>query len=226
MRVMLLIVSFVLGSVDVCLGQPASRLEIGPVVRLDKIHIDGSASGGTRVSGMFARTMISKSYGLEVEVTQASNRIERSYQGWFISYNQDPKATREEIERLAPVLRRSLGYSPGTGVAVAFVGRSDPRQRVSVAGRVGLSSRSYVETSTFTILSISEGIDPGRVARDFSDSSSRRSHGGLVFGLDISVALTRHLSVVPDVRLVWGGPAQISKGYGEAGVGIRGALRF
>ena len=226
MRETVLIVSFVLGAAGVCLGQPASRLEVGPVVRLDKVRIDGGASGGTRVSGMFARAMISKSYGVEVEVTQASNRIERSYQGWFISYNQDPNATREEIERLAPVLRRTLGYSPGTGFAVAFVGRSDPSRRLSVAGRAGVSSRSYVETSTYKILSMPDGIDPARVAQNLPDSSSRRNHGGLVFGLDLSVALTKHLSVVPDVRFVWGGPARVSKGYGEVGAGIRGALRF
>src|SRR6188768_2715211 len=105
MRETLLIVSFVLGAAGVCLGQPASRLEVGPVVRLDRVHIDDGASGSTRVAGMFARAMVSKSYGLEVEVTQASNRIERSYEGRFISYAQDPNATREEIERLAPVLR-------------------------------------------------------------------------------------------------------------------------
>jgi hypothetical protein len=226
MRVMLFIVSFVLGSAGVCLAQPASRVEIGPVVRLDWVHIDGEASGGTRVSGMFARAMISKSYGLEAEVTHASDRVERSYQGWFISYNQDPKATREEIERLAPIARRTLSYAPGTGLAITFVGRSDPAQRVSLAGRAGVSGRTFVHTSSYTVLSIPEGIDPARVARDFSDQSYRRSRGGLVFGLDLSVALTQHLSVVPEVRFVWSGPAVISKGYAEAGAGIRGALRF
>lgn len=226
MRLMLLTTSIVLGFVTGAFGQPVARFELGPVVRFDKVFIEGGASGGMRVAGVATRVMISRTYGVEAELTQASNRVARSYEGRFISYAQGPNASREEIERLAPVVRRALGYAPGTGGSAAFVARSDPSQRVSLAARAGLSARKYVETSAFTILSIPDGVDPGRVARDFQDSSSHRTRGGLLLGLDASVAVTNHLSVAPELRFVYGGPARIGNKHRELGLGVRGAWRF
>lgn len=115
MRVTLLTTLLVPGFVAAASAQPASRFEIGPVVRLDNVFVEGDASGGTTVAGVVTTFWISKAYGVETELTRASSRIERSYEGWFISYAQDPNAAPEEIERLAPIARRTLGYVPGVG---------------------------------------------------------------------------------------------------------------
>lgn len=77
------------------------------------MFIEGDVSGGTAVAGVVTSFWILKTYGVEAELTWASNRIAREYEGWFISYTEDPNATREEIERLASIARRSLGYVPG-----------------------------------------------------------------------------------------------------------------
>jgi hypothetical protein len=196
------------------------------VVRLDEVFIEGGAHGSTTAAGVVTSFRISKTYGVEAELTRALNRIERSYEGRFISYTQDPDATLQEIERLAPIARRSLAYVPGVGWSAAFVARGQISPRVSLAARVGLSARDYVESSVYTILSIPEGVDAVRVARDFRDSSSHRTRGGLLLGFDGSVAVTDHLKIAPEVRFVYGGPARIGNKHREFGLGVRGAWSF
>jgi hypothetical protein len=226
MRSIVLTALFVLGLVNIAAAQPESRFEIGPVLRLDRVFIEGNASGGSMASGAVATVRVSRTYAVEGEITQASRRISRSYEGRFVSYVTSVNPTREEIERLAPIARRSLGYDPGIGWSVAFTARGKVSRRVALGARVGADGRQYVETSTYTILSIPDGVDPARVARDHQDSSSHRTRGGLLFGLDSSVTVTSHLSVAPELRVVYGGPARIGDKYREVGLGARATWRF
>ena len=69
----------------------------GPVLRLDKVFIEGNASGSTTVAGAVATVRLSRTYAVEAEITQASGRIARSYEGWFVSYATSPNASREEM---------------------------------------------------------------------------------------------------------------------------------
>ena len=226
MRPTMLTALLVLGFVNGASAQPASRFEVGPVVRLDKVAIEGGVGGRTAVTGAIATYKLSKTYAVEAEVTQASGRFERSREGWFISYVTTPNPTREDIERAAPTVLISRGYTPGIGWSAAFIARGDVAPRVSLAARIGLSSRDYVESSTYTILRYPEGVDPRRVERDYRNESYHRSRGGLLFGLDTSVSLTKHLSVSPELRFVYGGPAQIGNKHREVGLGARAGWRF
>jgi hypothetical protein len=226
MRATLLAVPILLAVVTSASAQTGARFELGPVLRLDKVFIEGNASGSTMAAGAVATVKLSRIYGVEAEFTQASGRIARSYQGWFVSYTTDPNASREEIERMAPIARRSLGYEPGIGGSAAFTARGEINRRVALGVRLGVAARDYVETSAYTVLSIPAGVDPARVARDFQDSSSRRVRGGLLLGVDGSAALTNHLSVAPELRFVYGGPARIGDKHRELGVGVRGTWRF
>src|SRR6266536_5073613 len=83
MRLILLTTSLVLEFVTAALGQPTPQFEIGPVVRLDSVFVEGGARGGTIVAGVVTSFRISKTYGVEAELTQAWNRIERRYEGWL-----------------------------------------------------------------------------------------------------------------------------------------------
>ena len=225
MRVIILPVLLVLGSITSAAGQPA-RLELGPLFRVDHVFIEGDAGGATAVAGLTTGIRLSKTFGVDAELTWAANRIERSYEGWFISYSDNPNATRDEIERLAPIARRSLGYEPGIGGAAAFVARGQVNPRVSIAARVGVSARRYVETSAYTVLAIPEGVDPARVARDFQNESRRRTRGGILLGLDVPIVVTDRLVISPEVRFVYGGPARVGSKHRELGVGLRGGWRF
>ena len=203
-----------------------SKIEIGPVVRLDRIFIEGDATGNTPVAGVAATFQLSKSYGIETELTQATGLIERSYEGRFVSYVTNPAPTREETEQLAPVARRTLGYEPRAGFSVTFRAGGDISQRVAITAHAGATARRYTETSRYAILSIPDGVDPARVARDHQDSSSEHWRGGLLFGFDTPIAMSRHFSLTPEVRLVYGGPARIGDKYREVGVGLRCGWRF
>ncbi|HET7696103.1 MAG TPA: hypothetical protein VFK57_10375 [Vicinamibacterales bacterium] len=225
MQTTLLAGLIVLAGVTSAAGQ-TPRLEIGPVVRLDRVFIEGGTTGSTVAAGAAATLRLSNRYAIQGDVTRAARRIERSYEGRFISYATGPAATREEIERLAPVARRSLGYAPGVGASVAFRAGGDITPRVAVGASAGATARRYDQTSAYTLLSIPDGVDPSRVARDHQNSSVHRWRGGLLLGLDGSVAVTPRLSVAPEVRVVYGGPARIGNKYRELGAGLRAVWRF
>jgi hypothetical protein len=202
-------------------GQTSRRVEIGTVARSDWLFVEAGGTGRSSVAGVVAGWQFSPRFGLEGEMTAAAGGVMRSYEGWFISY-APPNATREEIERLAPIARRTLRYDPGGGGAMAFVVRQDLSPRAAVRGRIGLSGRRYLETSTYDVLQIPDGVDPARVARDFGSESGRHSRGGLMLGLSLSVRATSRLQLEPEVRYVYGGPAQVGRKHREVSAGIRG----
>ena len=226
MRQILLAAVLVAGIPVAAAAQTWSRLEVGPVTRLDRVFIEGGASGGTLSAGVSASVWPWRSVGVEFEVTQASRDISRSYEGSFVSYTTVPNPTHEEFERMAPTARRTLGYAPGLGWAGAVVFRDDPAKRVAVAVRLGVSGRRYGQTSSYVVLTIPEGVDPARVARDFADESRSRTRGGLLAGVSADVDITKNMSLIPEARFVYGGPAQVGNKHRELGLGLRAFWRF
>ena len=207
-------------------AQELPRFEVGPVVRLEGVSLEAGAGGGTVAAGVTASARIWRGLGIEAEITEASREIRRSYDGWFISYTQDGNATRVEIEAMAPTARRTLAYVPGLGWSGAVVVRSRATEWITIAARAGFSARRYTETSSYAILTIPDGVDPVRVARDFQDSSAMRTRGGLLLGVDAAIELTDRLAIVPDFRFVYGGPPQVGNNYREFGLGTRLMWRF
>ena len=77
------------------------------------------------------------------------------------------------------------------------VARTAVNARVGLAGRVGVASRGYSERSSYVVLSIPEGVDPARVARDFQPQTVETVRGGLLLGVDVDLALTASLHAAP-----------------------------
>lgn len=225
MRLILLMTTAAMTVAGPAFGQPTSRVSVGPVIRLDTISVEGGGGGGTGAGGVLVNWNASRWFGFEAELTRAWDRVERSYDGWFISY-AGPNATEAEIVRLAPTARRTLAYVPGVGGSAAVVVRTRPNRRITVSARAGLAARRYLETSTFTILAIPQGVDPLRLAADFPSSAHHRTRGGLLLGSDLSFAVSRRLSLGPEIRFVYGGPARIGNKHRELGVGVRTAWQF
>jgi hypothetical protein len=207
-------------------AQDLPRLEAGPVARLDRVSFEGRTAGSTVAAGLGASVRLWRGIGVEAEVTQASGDITRSYEGWFVSYIEDMNATRAEIEAMAPTARRTIDHTPGLGWSGAMAVRRRAARRVTMAARVGVSARRYQQTSSFVVLTIPQGIDPARVARDFQEETAVRIRAGLLFGADAAIELTKHLAIVPDVRVIYGGPAQVGNNYDEFGFGTRAVWRF
>jgi hypothetical protein len=222
----LLTTSLLLVGAATAAAQSPSRFTLGPVARLDRVSLDGHTKGTTPVAGVAASVRVSKAIAVEGELTGATRDIARSYEGWFISYAQGPNVSREEAERLAPTARRRLDYEPGLGGAGMIVARAATSARVSVAGRLGASARRYNERSSYLVLTIPEGVDPARVARDFEPQAVRTVRGGLLAGVDVDIALTGRFTLAPQMRFVYSGPAGVGNEHRELGLGITGRWQF
>jgi hypothetical protein len=225
MRILLAAVAM-LGLSTAASAQVSPRVELGPMVRFDSLYFEGGTTGTIGSGGISARVRATNRLAIEAELTQGAGRVERSYEGWFVSYVTTPNPTREEIERFAPTARRTLGYEAGIGWDVVLVVRDIFKSRVPVNFRVGGSGRDYRQTSDYVVLTIPEGMDPARVARDFQSSAGRRIRGGVLVGADVPWKMTDRVSLVPAAHVVWGGPAQVGNTYREMGVSLRGAVSF
>lgn len=227
MRTLWVTIALVLGSVPFAFGQPSPRFDVGPVVRFDRVMVESGLKTVMPVIGLVGSVRFSKIWGMEGEITRASGDFSRSYEGWFVSY-APANSTRAEVERLAPTARRTMGYVPGVGGSVAVTARGGSTGRADVVLRLGVAFRNYTETSDFTILTMPEGIDPARVAASgvFTNERHDRTRGGLLIGFEVPIRVARQLTVSPDVRYVYGGPARIGEKHRELSIGVRTAWGF
>lgn len=204
------------------------RVALGPVAQISQASFDGHTRGRLAVAGVAASVRLTRALAIEGEVTSPGREIARSDEGTFIAYipSPSPNPDRAEFERWAPIARRTLGYAPGLGVAGMVVGHAPVHARVTLAGRLGLSARRYAEQSRFVVLSIPDGVDPARVARDFAGETRHTIRGGLLVGAGADVALTRRITVAPHIRLVHSGPSRFGSQYREIGFGVSGRWHF
>jgi hypothetical protein len=233
MRTTLLITSLLLGSAISIAAQTssprsatASRFAVAAVGRIDHVYVDGDTDGTTPVAGVAARVRVSRAIAIEGELTGATSEIARSYEGTFTSYAPPGSNSREDFERFAPVARRTLAYVPHLGGAAMVVARTAINARVALAGRVGVASRGYSERSSYVVLSIPEGVDPARVARNFQPQTVETVRGGLLLGVDVDVALTSRFTLPLQMRVVYSGPAEWANQHREVGLGVSGRWQF
>jgi hypothetical protein len=232
MRPTLLLTSLLLGSAtSVAAQKPSptpspSRFAVAAVARIEHVYVDGHTDGTTPVGGVAASVRVSRAIAIEGELTGATREIARSYEGTFVSYAPSGSTSREEFERFAPRARRTLAYVPHLGVAAMLVARTAVNPRVGLAGRVGVASRGYSERSSYVVLSIPEGVDPARVARDFQPQTVETVRGGLLLGVDVDLALTPRFTLPLQMRVVYSGPAEWDPQHREVGIGVSGRWQF
>ena len=175
--------------------------------------MDGHTDGTTPVGGVAASVRVSRvaRSRIEGELTGATREIARSYEGTFVSYAPPGSTSREEFERFAPRARRTLAYVPHLGVAAMVVARTAINARVGLAGRLGVASRGYSERSSYVVLSIPEGVDPARVARDFQPQTVETVRGGLLLGVDVDLGLTPRFTLPLQMRVRLQRPGRIGQ---------------
>jgi hypothetical protein len=205
---------------------PPSRFTAAVVARIDHVYVDGHTDGTTPVGGVAASVRVSRAFAIEGELTGATGEIARSYQGTFVSYAPAGSTSREEFERFAPRARRTLAYVPHIGGAAMVVARTGINPRVSLAGRLGVALRRYSERSSYVVLSIPEGVDAARVARDFQAQTIDTVRGGLLLGVDLDLRLTARFALPLQMRAVYSGPAEWANQHREFGVGLSGRWQF
>lgn len=202
------------------LAQQAPRFEAGAIVRVDRVQVEGGLTGSMPTAGVGISLRLLKSLSVEAEMTRAEGPLERNYSGWFQSW-APPGSSREEIERLAPTVRRDLRYVPGWGGGAALVLRAAVSPRVDLGFKLGMAGRGYVETSTFTIQTIPPELDEANVRASFRDERHGTTRGGLWVGVDAPIRVTSRLRVIPEARFVRG-PQVVGNAHREWSLGVRG----
>jgi len=161
-------------------------------------------TGTTSAAGVTAGFRLTRAIGVEVDFSRPHSELSIEYTGTSVSF-AGPGASREEIERLAVVTRfinsRQVLSTVSAGVAyyIPASGRWSPRLFL------GVTNHRARERTELIHLSIPEGIDPERVRRTMPEQAPFiRNLGGLTIGGSVGFAVTRHLSIAPDLRYDYG----------------------
>jgi hypothetical protein len=207
------------------LAQASGRLEVAAIVRTDRVSFEASQHAALPVAGASIAYRFWRGMRIESEVTGASGESRRTYEGDFVSYAA-PGASREEIERMSIVARRTMINRPGLGVAAAVAVETRQSGRVNVGLRAGVSFRQYSYVDDITILRVPEGVTIEKAEATLPDGSGQRGRGGILLGLSAPVRVVGNLHITPEVRWVWGGPARVGNNYDEATFGARVGWAF
>lgn len=205
-------------------AQVAPSLEVGAIVRVDRVQVEGDLAGPMAVAGVSVRQRVRKSLSIEGEITRANGTLSRHYSGSFVSF-APAGSSPADVERLAPTARRDRHYVPGWGGGAALVWRGALSPRVDMGLKLGVAGRRYVETSAYTILTIPPELDEAQVRAAFIDERHSTSRGGVWFGLDAPIRVTARLRVIPEARVILG-PRQVGNAHREWSLGVRGAVGF
>jgi hypothetical protein len=184
-------------------AQQAGRFYAG--VNLGAHHESADrVTGTTSVVGVTVGFRLRRAIGVEIDLNRPQSEFSREYTGTSVSF-AGPGASREEIERLAVVTRfinsrRVLStFSAGVAYYIPASGRWSPRLFLGVTNHMARERTELIH------LSIPEGIDPERVRRTMPEQAPfLRELGGLTIGGSVGFAVTRHLSIAPDLRYDYG----------------------
>jgi len=235
MRNLLAIMIATIGAATSASAQLLPRFDIGPVVRADKVTVQGEVSRTMPVFGVAGSIRLSKTWGVEGEVTQAGGaEFARSREAIFETFAPEG-ASIAEIERLGVLGRERMTYRAGLGWSAGVTATTGTTGRANMVFRLGLSSRTYAATWEHTTLRIPEGIDPSRLAGFAFGNGNGASNpwhgnvqrGGVLMGIDVPIRITQRLSLAPLVRYVYGsGPDAPDDAHRELSIGVRSGWRF
>ena len=159
--------------------------------------------GGSVAGGLFGGMAFSKYLDAELELVFPADPFTRSYVGTSVSF-ASPGSSREERERLSVVTRFDKERSVGASASAVVVIHPPAGRRWTPGLIVGVTNQRVRDRATYTPVSIPEGVDPQHPAVVTRTESSSRNIGGPTIGANLAIAVTAHLSIVPDVRYDYG----------------------
>jgi hypothetical protein len=199
-------------------GMPASaqtglRLYAGASIGNFSVSAD-AVEGGSVAGALFGGVALSKYVDAEFELVLPADPFTRSYTGTSVSF-APPGSSRAEIERLGVVTRFDNEREITSNVSAVVIIHPRAGTRWTPGVIIGVSNQRARHRTTYTPISIPDGVDPQHPAVIARTESSSRNIGGPTFGANLAIALTPRLSIVPDVRY----------DYGSIGDEINNALR-
>jgi len=162
-------------------------------------EVDGRSVAG----GLFGGVSLGKYVDLDVEFVLPADTFTRSYTGPSVSF-AGPGASYDEIVRRAVITRFDKSREVSATLSVVVVLRPVPGKRLTPGLILGVTNHRVNDRTVYTPVSIPEGIDPQHPSVVGSIETHSRNIGGPTFGANLAIALTRQLSIVPDVRYDYG----------------------
>jgi hypothetical protein len=185
-------------------AQPAGRVYVGATAgpyRVDADHVTGTLPSAGGLLGV----RVGRRVSLEVGVARPVGTLRHEHTG--ISSSFAPLGSSfEEIERQGVLTRftneRVVQAVVSGGVVLH---PSDPTLRVQPRLFVGTTTHFAREVTRLEHLRLPAGVTIEDVTRRHPPQPPRsRGLGSLTFGAGVAIAITRQLSVVPDIRYDYG----------------------
>ena len=162
-------------------------------------QVDGRSLAG----GLFGGLSLAKYLDLDVEFVFPTDVFTRSYTGPGVSF-AGPEASYDEILRRAVITRYDRSREVTATLSAVVVFRPPLGSRLTPGLIVGVTNHRVRDQSAYTPVSIPEGIDPQHRSVVGSIETQSRNIGGPTFGVNLAIAVTRQLSIIPDVRYDYG----------------------
>lgn len=153
--------------------------------------------------GLFGGVSLAKHVDLDVEFVLPADTFTRSYTAPGVSF-AGPEASYDEILRRAVITRYDRSREVTATLSVVVVLRPALGNRLTPGLIVGVTNHRVRDRTVFTPVSIPEGINPQHPSVVGSIETHSRNIGGPTFGANLAIAVTRQLSIIPDVRYDYG----------------------
>ncbi len=157
---------------------------------------------------------IARHLDVEIEFARPADDFTRSYTGPSGSF-APPGASQPERDRLAVVTRFDKSRDVTASCSAVIIIRPELGKRVTPGLIVGVTNHRVHDRTDYTPVSIPDGVDPHHPAVIARSEETTRNIGGPTVGAQVAIALTPHVSLVPDLRF----------DYGSIGDEINNALR-
>ena len=138
-------------------AQVSERLEIGAIVRTDRVSFEGGQNARLPVTGVGRRVSRVAGRADRRRSHDGVGRIEAQLRRRF-HFVRGTWATREEFQRMAVIARRTTINKAGLGFATAVAVETRQPGRVNLALRAGVSVRQYDYIEDTTVLRVPEGV--------------------------------------------------------------------
>jgi Outer membrane protein beta-barrel domain len=161
--------------------------------------VEGRSVAGGIVGGL----ALSRYVDAEFEAAFPTDTFTRTHTGISVSF-APLGASRAEIERLGVVTRFDNERDVTASLSAVVIIHPPAGKRLTPGVIVGVTNQRTSNRATFTPISIPEGVDPQHPAVIGRTEVSTRNIGGPTIGANLAIALSPHLSIVPDVRYDYG----------------------
>ena len=194
-----------LGTASQSLAQTEGRVSIGAGIASYHVTSDHVGSATIPTFGVAATIEVMPWFDVEAHVLGSSGTLRRERTGTSISF-APPGSSREEIERQA-VLTRFVDerrIRAVLSVGTAFHPRRD-RYRLLPSLFVGVTSHLVQDRSLRDPLQLPPGVTLEQVLRIVPrDEEHSRALGSITVGGGLAVALSRQLTLAPELRYDYG----------------------